>query len=47
MNICFMATNKHATIYYQTLDKYFRNPRRTYYIEDLIDACNDAIEMAK
>ena len=38
-----MATNKHATIRYQTLDKCFRNPGRTYYIEDLIDACNDAI----
>ena len=38
-----MGTNKHATIRYQTLDKCFRNPGRTYYIEDLIDACNDAI----
>lgn len=38
-----MATNKHATIRYQTLDKCFRNPGRTYYIDDLIDACNDAI----
>ena len=38
-----MATNKHAIIRYQTLDKCFRNPGRTYYIEDLIDACNDAI----
>jgi predicted DNA-binding transcriptional regulator YafY len=38
-----MATNKHATIRYQTLDKCFRNPGRTYYINDLIEACNDAI----
>ena len=38
-----MATNKHATIRYQILDKCFRNPGRTYYIEDLIDACNNAI----
>jgi len=38
-----MATNKHAIIRYQTLDKCFRNPGRTYYIDDLIDACNDAI----
>lgn len=38
-----MATNKHATIRYQTLDKCFRNPGRFYYIEDLIKACNDAI----
>ena len=38
-----MSTNKHAIIRYQTLDKCFRNPGRTYYIEDLIQACNDAI----
>jgi len=38
-----MGTNKHAVIRYQTLDKCFRNPGRNYYIEDLIDACNDAI----
>lgn len=38
-----MATNKHATIRYQTLDKCFRNPGRTYYIDNLIEACNDAI----
>ena len=38
-----MATNKHATIRYQTLDKCFRNSGRSYYIDDLIDACNDAI----
>lgn len=38
-----MATNKHAIIRYQTLDKCFRNPGKTYYIDDLIEACNDAI----
>jgi len=38
-----MATNKHASIRYQTLNKCFRNPGRNYYIEDLIKACNDAI----
>ncbi len=38
-----MSTNKHAIIRYQTLDKCFRNPGRTYYIDDLIKACNDAI----
>ncbi len=38
-----MSTNKHAIIRYQTLDKCFRNPGRTYYIDDLIHACNDAI----
>lgn len=38
-----MATNKHATIRYQALDKCFRNPGRRYYIEDLIEACNNAL----
>jgi predicted DNA-binding transcriptional regulator YafY len=38
-----MGTNKHATIRYQTLNKCFRNPGRIYYIDDLIEACNDAI----
>lgn len=38
-----MATNKHATIRYQALDKCFSNPGRKYFIEDLIDACNEAL----
>lgn len=38
-----MATNKHAIIRYKALDKCFRNHGRKYFIEDLIDACNDAI----
>jgi len=38
-----MPTNKHATIRYLTLDKCFRNPGRRYYLEDLIEACNNAI----
>lgn len=38
-----MATNKHATIRYHALDKCFSNTGRRYYIEDLIDACNQAI----
>ena len=38
-----MATNKHATIRYLTLDKCFRNPGRRYYMEDLVDECNEAI----
>ena len=38
-----MATNKHATIRYQALDKCFRNPGKRYYIDDLIAACNDAL----
>ncbi|MES2795448.1 MAG: WYL domain-containing protein [Bacteroidota bacterium] len=39
-----MATNKHATIRYQTLNKCFRNAGRKYFIDDLIEACNFAIE---
>lgn len=38
-----MATNKNATIRYQILNRCFRNPGRKYYIEDLIDACTDAL----
>lgn len=38
-----MATNKHATIRYQALDKCFRNPGKRYYMEDLIEVCNAAL----
>lgn len=38
-----MATNKHATIRYQALDKCFANTGRRYFIEDLVEACNKAI----
>jgi predicted DNA-binding transcriptional regulator YafY len=38
-----MSTNKNATIRYQALDKCFRNPGKRYYIEDLIEACNEAL----
>ena len=38
-----MATNKHAIIRYQALDLCFSNSGRRYYIEDLIEACNDAL----
>jgi predicted DNA-binding transcriptional regulator YafY len=38
-----VATNKHAVIRYQTLDKCFRNPGRKYFIEDLVDTCSNAI----
>jgi hypothetical protein len=38
-----VATNKHAIIRYQTLDKCFGNPGRRYYIDDLIEACNKSI----
>ena len=38
-----MATNKHAQIRYQALDRCFRNPGQRYFIEDLVQVCNDAI----
>lgn len=38
-----MATNKHAQIRYNTLDKCFRNPGKRFSIEDLVAACNEAI----
>ena len=38
-----MPKNKHALIRYRALDKCFSNFARRYYIEDLIQACNDAL----
>ena len=38
-----MATNKHAMIRYQVLDRCFSNWARNFYIEDLIEACNKAL----
>lgn len=38
-----MATNKHAMIRYQALDKCFSNRGRKFFIDDLIQACNDAL----
>ena len=38
-----MATNKHAIIRYQALDKCFRNTGRMFFIEDLVEACSEAI----
>jgi predicted DNA-binding transcriptional regulator YafY len=38
-----MATNKHASIRYQALDKCFSNFGRKFFMEDLIEACNQAI----
>lgn len=38
-----MPTNKHASIRYQTLDKCFSNFGRRFFIEDLVDACCDAL----
>ncbi len=38
-----MPTNKHATIRYHALDRCFSNYGRRFFIEDLIEACNQAI----
>ena len=38
-----MSTNKNAAIRYQALDKCFRDRRHRYYINDLIDACDEAL----
>ena len=38
-----MATNKHATIRYRALDKCFSNPGKRYYIEELLESCNEAL----
>jgi predicted DNA-binding transcriptional regulator YafY len=38
-----VATNKNATIRYQTLNRCFSNPGRKYYIDDLIEACNNSL----
>jgi hypothetical protein len=39
-----LPINKHALIRYQTLDACFSNIGRNYYIEDLLNACNEALE---
>ena len=39
----YMATNNHAIIRYQTLDKCFSNFGRIFFIGDLIIACNRAL----
>lgn len=38
-----MATNKHATIRYHALDQCFNNYGRKFFIDDLIEACNNAL----
>ena len=38
-----MSTTKLATIRYQALDRCFSNFSRRFYIEDLIEACNEAL----
>jgi predicted DNA-binding transcriptional regulator YafY len=38
-----MPTNKNASIRYQALDKCFRDYRHRYYIDDLIDRCEESL----
>ena len=38
-----MATNKNDVIRYQVLNQCYRNPGRKYFIEDLIEYCNEAL----
>lgn len=38
-----MPVNRNALIRYRTIDKCLQNRRRTWTIEDLIDACSDAL----
>lgn len=38
-----MPINKNAFIRYKALDKCFRNFGKRYFMEDLIEACNEAI----
>lgn len=38
-----MPTNKNAAIRYQTLNKCFRDHRHRYYLEDLVDKCEEAL----
>ncbi|MFV0236694.1 WYL domain-containing protein [Empedobacter falsenii] len=38
-----MAVNKNALIRYKTLDKCFSNPYRKFYLEDLIEKCNEIL----
>ena len=38
-----MPVNKNANIRYRVLDSCFRDKRRRYFIEDLIDECEDAL----
>lgn len=39
-----MATNKHAIIRYQALDACFANRYKRFFFEDLIEACNKALQ---
>ena len=38
-----MPKNKNATIRYRVLDRCFRNRRRKFFIDDLVEACNEEL----
>lgn len=38
-----IATNKNTTICYQELDRCFRNPEKSYFIDDLVEVSNHAL----
>ena len=38
-----MPVNKNALIRYKTIDYCLRNPYRRWTVEDLVDACSDAL----
>ena len=38
-----MPVNKNALIRYKTIDNCLRNPYRRWTVEDLVDACSDAL----
>lgn len=38
-----MSVTKNALIRYKTLDQCFRNPGKRYFIEDLLEACNNSL----
>lgn len=40
-----MATNKHATVRYNALDRCFSNYNHRYTFEDLLEVCREAIQM--
>lgn len=40
-----MPTNKNALIRYKVLDRCFANPGKKYFIDDLIEACSEALEI--
>ena len=38
-----MPANRNALIRYKTIDNCLRNPYRRWTLEDLVDACSDAL----